>query len=282
MLKKQHLLLIGCGDLPSRLIKKLDLSQWHISGLRRSEIALSDVRMTYGDATDPQIIESLISKQPNQIIICLTPDSRDVEAYINTYLRTAELVSRSAQKLAPQCHLIFISSTSVYGQNSGQEVNESSPTQPNRESAQILLQAEKEIIASNNPYSIIRFSGIYGPGRERLIHKVRSGKFANSNEASWTNRIHSEDCTLVMAHLLNQFSESKSGSGILIGSDMQPVLNTEVESWLARELNVSAPISAPSLSPSGKRCSNTKLLNSGYLFTYPNYQSGYSAVMQNL
>ena len=280
---KQKLLLIGCGDIPTRLLSKLNSADWNIQGLRRSKVELAEVEMSYGDAADSEIINALIQEQPDHVILTLTPDGRTAEDYRNTYLKPAQIAAKAVQKWAPNCHLIFVSSTSVYGQNSGVQVNEDSLTEPSSATAQVLLEAEKQIAQCGNPWSVIRFSGIYGPGRERLLHKVRSGNFTEPDSAGWTNRIHSEDCAGALAHLLENTNADTKAAGLLIATDSAPVLNTEVEKWLAGEMGIEYPdFDKEEVLAKGKRCSNRKLLDSGFRFMYPSYREGYRELMRSL
>lgn len=281
MSEKQKLLLLGCGDLPSRLMQKIDLHTWQVAGLRRSNLPLKGVEMSLGNACDAAAVEPLLQAQPQQIILCLTPDSRESSAYRDSYLSAARTLSKLCREISPSSHLIFVSSTSVYGQNSGEEIDENSETNPKREQSRVLLEAEKEITQGANPWSIVRFSGIYGPGRTRLLENVRAGKFTPDSSTSWTNRIHAEDCAAVLKQVLDNFSESKRGLEYLIGSDCEPALNTEVESWLAERLKVSSPIPRAELNKSiirGKRCKNSKLLGLGFEFLYPGFREGYQAL----
>lgn len=289
MPNKYKLLLIGTGDLPRRLLNKLNLDEWNIAGLRRSEIELPGVKMHFGDAANTEIVEPLLKQLPDQIILCLTPDSRKPPAYLKSYLEPARLVSGLAKKWAPSAHLIFVSSTSVFSQNSGQLIDETSVAEPDKETSQILIAAESEICSCGNPWSVVRFSGIYGPGRERLLEKIQAGEITPIEAASWTNRIHSEDCASILAHLLHRFNQSQQGNGMLIGTDSEPALNTDVEDWIARSLGhsgLSRTLSGRNTSPlndaskfSGKRCSNKKLLASGFTLKYPDFRHGYQALI---
>lgn len=283
MSEKQKLLLIGCGDLPTRLLSKLSSEDWKIRGLRRSKVELSEVEMSYGDAADSEIINALIQEQPDQVILTLTPDGRTAEHYRNTYLKPAQIAANAVQRWAPNCHLVFVSSTSVYGQNAGEQVNEDSLTEPNSATAQVLLEAEEQIAQCGNPWSVIRFSGIYGPGRERLLHKVQSGNFTEPDSASWTNRIHSEDCAGVLAHVLENTNADTKGAGLLIATDSAPVLNTNVEKWLAGEMGIEYPdFDNKEVLAKGKHCSNGKLLDSGFRLEYPSYREGYREMIGGL
>jgi|MEHZ01.4.fsa_nt_MEHZ011219110.1_52 nucleoside-diphosphate-sugar epimerase len=282
MSEKQKLLLVGCGDIPNRLISKLKIEQWKLQGLRRSPIEMAGVDMTFGDAADPEIVDSILQKKPDQLLICLTPDARNAEAYEQSYLKPVQAICASAQKWAPQCHLIFVSSTSVYAQDSGELIDEQSAAEPMRDTAKVLVQAEHEITQSNNPWSIVRFSGIYGPDRERLLAKVSNAQFAEPENASWTNRIHSEDCAGVLAHLLENTNTSTDGAGLLVATDNESALNTEVEKWLAGEMGIEYPdFDTEDVLVRGKRCSNRSLLESGYKFLYPSYREGYRELIRS-
>jgi nucleoside-diphosphate-sugar epimerase len=283
MSEKQKLLLVGCGDIPNRLISKLEIEQWELHGLRRSSIEMAGVDMSFGDAADPEVVDGLLQKKPDQVLICLTPDAKNAEAYRQSYLLPVQAICASAQKWAPQCHLIFVSSTSVYDQDSGELLDEKSIAEPIKNTAKVLVQAEQELARSDNPWSAVRFSGIYGPGRERLLAKVGNFQFTEPENTSWTNRIHSEDCAGVLAQLLENTDKAMNGMGLMIATDNEPALNTEVEKWLAGEMKDEYPdFKAEEVFVRGKRCSNRKLLESGYRFEYPTYREGYRELIGNL
>ena len=60
---------------------------------------------------------------------------------------------------------LYVSSSSVYGQSDGGWVDEASPTEPLEESGRIVLEAERTLHAALPDAVVLRFSGIYGPGR---------------------------------------------------------------------------------------------------------------------
>ncbi|NIP92013.1 MAG: SDR family NAD(P)-dependent oxidoreductase, partial [Akkermansiaceae bacterium] len=60
------------------------------------------------------------------------------DAYRAVFLQGA----RHLLEIFPDAHLLFVSSTSVYGQTDGSLVTEESPTEPDRETSRILLEAE--------------------------------------------------------------------------------------------------------------------------------------------
>src|SRR5256886_16983899 len=60
---------------------------------------------------------------------------------------------------------LYVSSTSVYGQRDGEEVDETSATEPVEESGRVVLEAESVLRSVCPEAVVLRFAGIYGPGR---------------------------------------------------------------------------------------------------------------------
>ena len=83
-------------------------------------------------------------------------------------------------------HLIFISSTSVYGDQG--EVNEDTPPKPTKDSGKLLLACEQALIKSNHRYTIIRPSGIVS--EESHPGRFMSGRNVPVNGEASTNLIH--------------------------------------------------------------------------------------------
>lgn len=98
-------------------------------------------------------------------------------------------------------HVIFISSTSVYGSNSG-VVSERMEPQPNTENGEILLAEEKWIRDTFSNYTIIRFGGLIGPGRHP--GRYLSGRKNLSGAQSPVNLIHSGDCVGFVKQVIHQ------------------------------------------------------------------------------
>src|SRR5262245_12061732 len=61
--------------------------------------------------------------------------------------------------------LVYVSSTGVYGQCQGEDVDEDAATEPQEESGRAVLEAE-HLLRQQLPQAVrLRFAGIYGPGR---------------------------------------------------------------------------------------------------------------------
>jgi nucleoside-diphosphate-sugar epimerase len=126
----------------------------------------------------------------------------------------------------------------------------------------------------------VRFSGIYGPGRSRLLSQVQAGKGRPKLPEQWSNRIHADDCGAVLAHLIELLESNKPIEPIYLASDCEPVTQYDIRQWLAQKLDVSLIAEAVKLG-SIRRCSNRLLLDTGFKFNYPSYKEGYDALIEN-
>jgi nucleoside-diphosphate-sugar epimerase len=86
--------------------------------------------------------------------------------------------------------------------------------------------------------SLVRLSGLYGPGRTGILERVRQGALAlGPGDDAWMNFCHQEDAVeLVLAAL----ARAPPGA-ILHGSDARPARRREVVEWIAARLGIPAP-----------------------------------------
>jgi nucleoside-diphosphate-sugar epimerase len=100
----------------------------------------------------------------------------------------------------PPRRVAYCSSTSVYGDRSGGEVTETTPTSPDSPWGVQRTVAEEAFRAVGAV--IVRAAGIYGPGRN-IIERHRAGHMRNAGDRSRrVNLIHVDDlATLLLAAL---------------------------------------------------------------------------------
>lgn len=272
MNKKLHLF-IGFGDIAARCSRLLLAQGDAVVGVSRSERTEPEgVEWIQGDALSVDTHRVLAEYEFESVVITLTPDTYTPEAYRRCYYEvSAALLNfwKDSPDSAPQ-KIIFVSSTSVYSQSLGELVDESSETNPTSPNAKILLEAEALYLTSKLNTCVIRFSGIYGPGRDYLIRQVQQGIQGND---CYTNRIHVEDCAGAICFLINK-EKIKS---LYLASDSEPVVANEIRRWLAGKMGVtlSLPPNTNSTRGGNKRCSNERLLCEGYSLKYPGYKQGY-------
>jgi nucleoside-diphosphate-sugar epimerase len=275
-------LLAGCGDIAQRLALLLK-DDYQLTGLRRHPESLPPViaplaaDLCDGDSTRAALANHVF----DYVVITLTPGERSEARYRQVYV---EGTRRLLASLQGQPRILFVSSTSVYAQNHGEMVDEDSPAVGGEFSGRCLREAEELILASQFAASCVRFSGIYGPGRERLLRMVREGRVDGASAAQWSNRIHADDCARVLAFLIERWQSGIAPSPCYIASDNCPVQLGEVWEWLANQMAVANPVAADNwrIQPAiGKRCSNGLLQREGFSFQYPDFRAGYCQWLPN-
>ncbi len=275
---KKHLF-IGFGKLASRCAERLSNTQNRVYGIARSERNHDqNVELWVGDVKSDDILARLSAESFDSVVIILTPDDYTQEAYEQTYLHTIEALVQ-IWRARPPGRIVFVSSTSVYGQNNGECVNENSDASPSRPTAKVLRDAETLLLESFEESVVIRFSGIYGNGRDYLLRQVWAKKPGDEN---YTNRIHEDDCVGVICHVVNL--EKTELKRLYLASDSSPVTSKEIRAWLAKKMGVDLPPSHKTPSQSAragnKRCDNTLLLDSGYRFNFPTFKEGYETAVE--
>lgn len=185
----------------------------------------------------------------------------------------------------------YLSTTGVYGDWQGAEVDETSELRGakgrNRrrieaEAAWLALHAEKEL-----PVHVFRLAGIYGPGRSAL-DQVRSGRARRIDKPGHLfSRIHVEDIAAVL-----QASIARPHPGRVYNvCDDEPAAAAEVTAYACKLLGVAPPplisLEEADLSPmalsfweDNRLVSNRRLREElGVSLAYPNYRAGLEALL---
>lgn len=128
------------------------------------------------------------------VIVCVAPKAG--AGYEETYLSVA---CRLAQ-LPPPEFILYTSSTSVYGDQGGADVDEQAPLNGSSPQAEVLKQAEQMYLSIPSRVTILRLAGIYGPGRELEARAERlSGREMPGSGAWPTNHSHRDDIARALA-----------------------------------------------------------------------------------
>jgi nucleoside-diphosphate-sugar epimerase len=215
------------------------------------------------------------------IIYCVSADGFTPESYRGAYVDGLARVIEAAAKGAAK-RLVFVSSTGVFGQDDGSVVDENSPAEPRGFSGRTILEGEALLAGAPFESTAIRFSGIYGPGRDRLIRMVRSqAPVSAKSRAAITNRIHRDDCARALVHLVEQ----PAVAPLYLGSDEEPTPMGEILDWIAARLGV-APLpegggadEAPQRG-GNKRISSARIRGEGLRLRFPTYREGFEAILR--
>lgn len=279
-----RVLLMGCGDIGSELAAVLVAQGHQVVAAKRTDPIQSVPGVDYVrcDLTRPDQLQR-ISCQVDQVFVVLAPGERSENGYQAVYgAGLARLFSHFASQVS-RPHWIFVSSTSVYAQNAGEWVDENSATVPQAFNGRCLLQAEQLLYEHDASATVVRFSGIYGPGRSGLLQSVVQGKPVQYQPYYYTNRFHARDCVGLLAYLLARRLAGIVLEKCYLASDDAPVPMGELAIWLARQLGCAAPPPKALDQISGaqnKRCRNDKIKALGYPLCYADYQQGYRELIK--
>ncbi|MBZ2189055.1 NAD-dependent epimerase/dehydratase family protein [Alcanivorax sp. JB21] len=268
-----HVLVAGLGDLGTGLARRWLDQGAQVSGIRRRQESPAGVDLYAQDlAADPV----LLPPDPVDLLyIIMTPSGRDEAGYHSAYITAPLRLLAALAAQQPLPPVIFVSSTAVYGDQEGW-VDEDTPPTPSRFNGRIMLAAEEEISVRGLSTSV-RFSGIYGPGRARLLRMVERIAEGEAPPAPvYGNRIHSADCIGLLHHLGQRWLANDAPPAVVIGTDQAPVVNYEVLNWLGEQMGQPLDLAVPENVP-GKRLRSQYLAQGHYALTHPDYRSGYGA-----
>lgn len=277
---QKRVLFIGYGDIAQRTAARLSAAGFACWGLCRqpdNKPVVAGVELIAGDASNESDLRQALALTPDYIVITLTParqpEDDAAERYHQGYVvpcrHLQHLLSHSADAHKPQ--VLYVSSTSVYGIDDGRWVDETSPAEPTSAIGQALLQAEQVIASIPQSCTILRCSGIYGPGREMAVRLLKQDRVTLS--PAWTNRIHADDVAGFIAHIIAH----PPAYTLYLVSDNQPVQQADFYRYLAQLNGIAVDTlqHTDNIGPRGsKRLDNTRLRSTGYQLRYPHYQSG--------
>ena len=263
---KDLVIIAGAGDVGSRLAALRAARGDDVIALRRRDVDAGDgVRRHRADLATGEGLSTL-PRQAVSLVFCAAPDQRDEAAYRALYHDGLRRLLDAVE--APR--VVFVSSSAVYAQDAGEWVDEGTPAAASAFNGRVLLDAER-VLAPLPGGSVLRLSGIYGPGREYLLRKARAGE---AGEPRWTNRIHVQDAAAALSHLL----DLRHPQPLYLGNDDRPALESEVLAWV-REAEGLPPVAAAAGPERGRRVSNARLRCSGWVPGYADYRSGYAGLL---
>ncbi|QLL13304.1 SDR family oxidoreductase [Pseudomonas chlororaphis] len=276
-------LIAGCGDVGSRLAKQLLAENWQVYGLRRTVSQLPEAVIgVAGDLFSEQCPAAWPTAPLDYLVYSAAATEHDEAGYRAAYVEgLTHVLGWLKQNGQSPKRLLFVSSSSVYGQKDGEWIDEASPAQADSYSGRLMLEAEQVALQSGIPASLVRLTGIYGPGREWLLNQVRQGYRVAIDPPLYGNRIHADDAAGLLAFLLQADRRGVPLEDCYIGVDDAPVPLAEVVGWLREYLGVTEWADNSSVRRSGsKRCSNARARALGWEPRYPSFREGYAEIIQ--
>ncbi|MBB5320815.1 NAD-dependent epimerase/dehydratase family protein [Marinobacter oulmenensis] len=280
---RSQILVAGCGKLGGAIASRLTRAAT-VYGLRRNPDQVPEgVHGIGADLSCPETLKGQLPEKLDVVIYCLTPSSYDEQGYHAAYVTGLKNLLEALPE-SSLTRLFFVSSSSVYAQDDDSWVNEDSAAQPTRFSGRQILQGEATALNSSYPATVVRYSGIYGPSRRRFLEEVIAGRMNPVTPAPFSNRIHEVDAANAMAWLAEKALDGEVIDNLYLASDCEPVRLDEVVEWVREQVPCAEPV--PDARKGGragsKRCSNRRLLDSGFQFRYPDFRTGYREMIDSL
>ncbi|MDM7861447.1 SDR family oxidoreductase [Alteromonas sp. ASW11-36] len=238
-MKGTKVAIIGCGWLGLPTARALLNDGYQVIGSSRSETKLDQLEQ-FGitpvrvDIYQPESYRNTAITECSTWLINIAAGRRntDFPVYIQ---RVKALIDYATQcKVA---HLIFVSTTAVYGNANG-TLNETSPLQPVTASGKAHAEIESYIQAQlSNTHSILRLAGLVSLDRHpvRSLSK-RAGPISGGDQV--VNLIHRDDVISALEILCE--IGPQSDKPLLLASPEHPT-RREYYTWAATQLGIQPP-----------------------------------------
>lgn len=262
-------LLVGCGKLGTELGRRLVADGVEVVAMRRTGAALPAGFSAITD--DIRVAARRALPACESVVITLPPDAeaqgaRDIYSSALTNLAEA-LPSRPSR-------VVFVSSTRVLeGRAGAVPLTESDAAAPIGDRARALLAGEA-LAAELFGAVTVRPAGIYGPGRDSLIRRVREQ--APVDYSRRTNRIHEDD----LVGLLHTMLRAQDPPALIHAVDAEPAPLGEVVTFIAGRLAVEPP---PRLTPEtggGTVLDGRLLMDLVGSLRFPSFREGYAQMLR--
>ena len=199
--------ILGCGWLGLPLARFFAGKGYRVKGSTTSEgkvdalrvAGVEPFRIVIGDSVEGDLKPFLDS---DILIVNIPPQRREdiVEFHVGQISLLIDAILDSPVK-----HVLFVSSTSVYPAL-GREVVEDDAFDPDAADTPVgraLLYVE-EMLRSESAFSttVVRFSGLIGPGRNPVDFMQRMKEIADPDQP--VNLIHLDDCVQIIAEIIRR------------------------------------------------------------------------------
>ena len=269
-------LIVGCGYLGSRVGRAwLDAGRAVrvLTRARGESLESQGFASIAGDVLDPASLHFLPAA--STILYAVGLDRSAGRSMREVYVDGLRNVLAA---LPAGGRFVYIGSSSVYAQTDGGFVDEDSAKEPLDENGRIVLEAERTLREFRPDATILRFAGIYGPGRLLRKQPLLKGEPYVGDADKWLNLIHVDDG--VRAVLAAERAVASAGGAFNIADDI-PVSRREFYTELAHLIGAPEARFEPSPQPvreANRRISNARARAAlGFVPQFPSYREGLRA-----
>jgi nucleoside-diphosphate-sugar epimerase len=233
------LLILGCGFTGSEVARRAIVAGQRVMATTRKAERRTAIE---GLGVDLRVLPELTRERVGELV---RPGSK----VLVTFAPDGRTDAAIAPALAAASHVVYISTTGVYGAHRG-HVDEKTPVDPSEPRARERLDAEAAYLARGG--TVLRAAGIYGPGRG-LHLRLASGTFRVPGDGTnVVSRIHVADLAELVLGVFRRAERAPRGAAddaprgqVFVAADDAPVPQIEVVRWLCERLDLPIPAHAP-------------------------------------
>jgi nucleoside-diphosphate-sugar epimerase len=282
-----HVLVAGAGWLGAALAREMAARGHRVTAVRRdparaAALAAPGVEPLALDLANPGSVGQLPGGV-DAIVACQSASGDGADAYRRAYVDVTATLLAAARRSGRAIALLYTGSTGVFGQRDGGEVDELTSPAPSSPAAEVLVEAERQVLGAAGPElraMVLRLSGLYGPGRTWPVDRVRSGQLSlGPGDAAWMNLLHRDDAVEAVRLAL----ERGQGGRVYHATDREPVRRRDLVEWVARRLGIPVPrrpegSSAPPL-PDRRILAARTRAELGWEPRYPTFREGLAPLL---
>ena len=244
--------ILGCGYVGAEFARQAKAAGHDILGVVRSEASRDKLR---GEGITAEAFDlhagdwALLPKQFDAVVYAASTGGGGPEAYALAYDVGVKRALVWARAVGAQA-FVFTSSTGVYRQDDGRIVDEESMV-GGAPTADAILGGERAVLSSGFAKArVLRFGGLYGPGRHHMVDQLRRGDHVIGGRVDhYINYLHRDDAA---SSLLAAVVAGPAGARVYNVGDGHPVTKEGLARWIAERLGQPAPVFDPN-APAGPR-----------------------------
>jgi len=234
----KEILIIGCGYLGNVIAanaKTMGLKVFATTRSRADALISKGITPVICDVTNQESYANL--PVVDGVIHCVGMDRSAGKSMREVYVDGLAGIASHLESQHFKGRFVHVSSTSVYGQNEGELIDEKSATLPAEGSGAIVLEAENKLRSILPDSIILRFAGIYGPSRLIRSKAILAGEPIVCSPDRYLNLMHVADGAKACLAALIQGTKGETYNA----SDDEPALRRDFYNHLALLLKATPP-----------------------------------------
>lgn len=278
---------LGCGYVGAEFARQARAAGHEVLGVVRSESSRDKLRAEgiSAEAFDIQAGDwAALPARFDAVVYAASTGGGGPGAYVLAYDIGVKRALAWASNIGAQS-FVFTSSTGVYRQDDGGKVDETSPV-GGAPTADAILGGEHAVLSSGFAKArVLRFGGLYGPGRHHLVDQLRRGDNVIGGRVDhFINYLHRDDAA---SSILAAIVGGPIGARVYNVGDGNPVTKEALAKWIATRLGVAEPI-FDSTAPAGPRVAKggrtqpNRIVTTGLIRAELSWNARYSEVFAGL